>query len=312
MTEITNSDGQISSTAPVAQAPVEAPVAAPAPAPVAQPAPAAISDRTTEQFNKILESNKRLFEANQTLAQELASRAAAAQTFAPINQPPVIQPQPQQTVNPQDFVEQDPITGERYVNEAKLQSKIAEMERRTSQAQEAISRYIQTAEQRELDRQSKETYQVYPELDPNNFEKHDINFHKATRSILYDSLLNPKDYGGKPLTFKEAADYVVSSMGRKTVSEPAPASFVAPAPTLAPTPAPTQSAEGQAMLDQAQAIKEQAAANAQGQAQPTRETAYNDADRNRLVMETREGKLDALARRLTMTDHTFKDQMATQ
>lgn len=313
MTEITNGDGQINSTAPVAPAPVVAPVAEPAPAaapaPVAQPAPAPANDRTSEQFEKLLGSNQKLYEANEALRQELANRALANQTFAPINQPPVMQPQVQQSVNPQDFVESDPITGERYVNEAKLQAKIAEMERRTTQAQEAISRYIQTSEQREMDRQNKEAFSAYPELNPYDIEHHDVKFHNQTRSVIYDSLLNPKDYGGRPLTFKEAADYVVSSTGRRSVAQPAPVPAM-PAPT--PAPAPAQSAEGQAMLDQAQSIKEQAAANVQGQNQPSRAPAMETVDRQQLVMGTRTGNLEALAKRLTMTDHTFKDQALPQ
>lgn len=308
MTEITNGDGQIISTAPVAQAPVVAPAAA-QPAPVAQPAPAPVSDRTSEQFEKLLGSNQKLYEANEALRQELANRAVANQTFAPINQPPVMQPQVQQSVNPQDFVESDPITGERYVNEAKLQAKISEMERRTTQAQEAISRYIQTSEQREMDRQNKEAFSAYPELNPYDIQHHDVRFHNQTRSVIYDSLLNPKDYGGRPLSFKEAADYVVSSTGRRAVSEPAP---VPAAPTPTPAPAPAQSAEGQAMLDQAQVIKEQAAANAQGQNQPMRAPAYDAGDRSGLVLATRKGDVRAIAQRLTMTDHTFRDQALPQ
>ena len=295
-------DAQINSTAPAA---APAPAVEPTPAVAPTPAPAPQSDRTSEQFGKLLENNKRLFEANEALKIELANRAAANQQFAPINQPPVPQQQvQQQTVNPQDFINIDPVTGERYVDEGRLQAKIAEMERRTTQAQEAISRYIKTNEEREIDRQNQEAFRAYPELNPNDYEKHDQTFHNQTRAIIYDSLINPKDYNGRPLTFKEAADFVAKTTGRSGAQSPAQVQQFAP--TQAPTQAPGQGAD-QNMLNQAQAIKEQASASAQGQNQPSR-TPVQTEDYGKMVMDTRKGSLEALAKRLTMTDHTFKDQ----
>lgn len=296
-------DAQITSPAPVAApAPVEAPAVQPAPEPTQAPAP--VSDRTSEQFGKLLENNKRLFEANESLKQELASRAAANQQFAPINQPPVPQQQvQQQVVNPQDFINVDPVTGERYVDEGRLQAKIADMERRTTQAQEAISRYIQTSEQREIDQQNQEAFRAYPELNPNDYEKHDQLFHNQTRAIIYDSLINPKDYSGRPLTFKEAADFVAKTNGKGKWGN-TPAAVQQPAPIQAPQQAP---GANQDMLNQAQDIKNQASASAQGQYQPDR-TAVQTDDYSRLVTGTRNGDLNSLAQRLAMTDHTFKDQ----
>lgn len=299
-------DAQITSPAPVAApAPVEVPAVQPAPAPA--PAPAPTSDRTSEQFSKLLENNKRLFDANESLKQELASRAAASQQFAPINQPPVPQQQvQQQVVNPQDFINVDPVTGERYVDEGRLQAKIADMERRTTQAQEAISRYIQTSEQREIEKQNQEAFRAYPELDPNDYEKHDQAFHNQTRAIIYDSLINPKDYNGRPLTFKEAADFVAKTNGKGKWGQ-IPAAGQQPAPTQVPTQTPGANQE---MLNQAQEMKNQASASAQGQYQPERTTVQTE-DYNFLVDRTRHGDLDSLAKRLAMTDHTFKDQALT-
>lgn len=298
-------DAQITSPAPVAApAPVEAPVVQPTPAPA--PAPAPVSDRTSEQFSKLLENNKRLFDANESLKQELANRAAANQQFAPINQPPVPQQQvQQQVVNPQDYINVDPVSGERYVDEGRLQAKIADLERKSTQAQEAISRYIQTSEQREIEKQNQEAYAVYPELNPNDYEKHDQTFHNQTRAIIYDSLINPKDYNGRPLTFKEAADFVAKNNSKGKWGQ-TPAAVQQPAPIQAPQEAP---GANQDMLNQAQEIKNQASASAQGQYQPERAPVQSD-DYNRLVDKTRHGDLDSLARRLAMTDHTFKDQMS--
>lgn len=300
-------DVQNNNTAPVVApvvAPVEAPVTPVTPDPTPAPTPAPQSDRTSEQFSKLLENNKRLFEANESLKQELANRAAASEQFAPINQPPVQQQQvPQQAVNPQDFINVDPVTGERYVDEARLQAKIADLERRSTQTQEVMNKYIEAERRREIEKQNAEAYQEFPELNPNDYEKHDQTFHNQTRAIIYDSLINPKDYNGRPLTFKEAAMFVAKTTGRVKANQPAPVQQV---PSVQQ---PVQQGADQNMLNQAQAIKDQASASAQGQYQGgQRDTEENTADQGRLVTETRKGSLEALAKRLTMTDHTFKDQ----
>jgi len=286
-----------------APAPV-APAPAPAPVPVA-PAPQPASDRTSEQFEKLLMSNQKLYQANELLRKELSDRAMASQQFAPINQPPVQQPRPAQ-VSPQDFIEVDPVTNERYVNEDKLQAKIEELNRKATQAQEAITRYMQVSEEREAERQSREAYRVFPELDPHSVE-FDVAFSNQVRAQIYDSLINPQDYGGRPLSFKDAAEFVTSASkrgSRAPAVQPAPAHQ--PSPAVVGTGAPA--GVDQAMLDQAQAIKAQAAASAQGQPQPQRQTQFDNVDRAALVRATREGSQEALARRLAMTDHTRKDQ----
>lgn len=309
--QITNPELQVQAQAP---APVEAaPVAQATPAPTPAPVPEPVKDRTQEQFEKLLDNNKRLFELNENLRQELSSRAVANQTFAPVNLPPVQQPVPQPVINTQDFIQTDPITGEKYIQEDKLQAKIEELNRKTSQAQEAITRYIQTNEQRRIEQEEKEAYSLYPELNPNDVVNHDVKFHNQTRAMIYDSLMNPRDYGGKPLSFREAADFVAASIGRnKTVETPAPAPVAQPAQVA--TPAPTNQLQGvnQDMLDQARAIKEQASANAQGQTQPERTPPMDMAERSQLIMATRMGNLEAIAKRLTGTDHMRRpDQAAT-
>jgi len=49
-------------------------------------------------------------------------------------------------------------------------------------------------------------YEKYPALNPES-DAHDKRFHTETRRIILDSLLNPEDYGGKQLSFEEAADH---------------------------------------------------------------------------------------------------------
>jgi hypothetical protein len=93
----------IQGVAPQPEPVVPAPVAQPAPAvqPVAQPQPvqpaivsepapvlpASAPDRTKEQFEKLLESNQRLFQANELLRQEMLKRQQSTQTFEPIQRP---------------------------------------------------------------------------------------------------------------------------------------------------------------------------------------------------------------------------------
>jgi len=295
MNDTPQGDVTVISSVPVAES-TPTPVA---PATTATPA-APVADRTSEQFEKLLGSNKQLYEANELLRKELTNRANVNQQFATINQPPVPQPR-SEPVNPQDFIEVDSVTGERYISEDKLQAKINELNNKTTQAQEAISRYLRTAEDREADRQSRETFKSYPELDPSR-PQFDVAFSNQTRAIIYDSLINPQDYGGRPLEFRDAADFVTKSTKRNVVLEPAATVQGTPTPT-------TPQGADQAMLDQAQAIKDQASATIQGQSQPQRSPQqYDGEDRKALVRATREGNLEALAKRLAQVEHTVPQE----
>ena len=103
--------------------------------------------------------------------------------------------------------ERDPVTGEQYINESKMKSRIREIEDRASRAEQTINTYIKTAEQKDIERQNAETFSAYPELEPGK-DNFDPNFSRQVRSVIYDSLLNFDDYGGRPLSFKEAADFI--------------------------------------------------------------------------------------------------------
>lgn len=268
---------------PAAQ-PAPQPVAQAAPEPVVQPAvQSAIqpeSDRTTEQFNKLIDSNKRLFEANELLHQELQNRTTTGQTFAPIQQT-----QPTQ-VNPEDFIETDD-EGQQFINQDKLKGRLQEVQERASRAEAAVQNYIQNSEQREIQKQNDEAFKAYPALNPNsgNF---DLEMHKQTRALIYDSLINPQDYGGRSLTFREAADRV---KGPEGIIENKSATGES-----GEEPAPQPSKEGQT-------LKEQGSLAASGQPQPAVAQAADEADRQGLVAATRQGDTWALAQRLVNTDH---------
>lgn len=276
--------------APVPVQPAPAPAVEPV-APVVTPAPATPApdnSRVREQFEKLLESNRRLMEANLALESEKKQRVDANKTFAPIQTPT---PTPAQ-VNAEDFVEIDPATGERFLNEAKLQQKINEVNEIARTTANKFESYIQNAEQRESQRQEQETYQAYPELDPGpwNADKFDRELHKLTRSILTDSYVNPVDYGNRNLSFKEAADIAASKLrGTQT-----------PVVT-AQAPAPAPENDG--------GLKDQASASVPSQPAPqARASQADEAELTNLRMATRYGSDEALAQRILATDHAFRDR----
>lgn len=279
-------------SAPVAQTP---PASVPTPAAPAS-LPSDTRDRTKEQFDKLLDSNRRLFEANELLRREMSQRTTAQQTYAPIQQTP--QPVPQQQVNPADFVETDPTTGEQYINTQKMTARLNEVNARASRTEQAVKNYIKTAEEREIERQSKETYTVYPELNPGTASalnpKFDEKFNKQVRGVLLDSMYNPNDYGGRPLSFKEAADFVKATN-----------------PTAQPQPAPTptkKEKEAQAAATAAsQDLKTQGSVQVPSQPQNAPQPV-NDEELQRLRMKTRLGDSEALAKRLINTEHILPKQ----
>lgn len=263
-------------TAPVAPQSAQQPAVEPqAPAqPVNAP------DRTKEQFEKLLESNKRLYEANTLLRQEMEqsrTRPAQQQTQVPQQRPATPE------VNPNDFVERDPITGESYINEQRLRSRIEEIQQRAMKAEQTIQSYVKTAEEREIERQNQEAFLAHPELEPGS-EKFDTKFHKQVRGILADSMFNPDDYSGRPLSFKEAADFVRAQYPKAQ-------------------PASDASAEQLAQSQAAQALKEQASSQANNQPRGAQSMASDD-DLETLRYRTRYQNDDwALAKRLMHTEH---------
>jgi len=82
----------------------------------------------------------------------------------------------------------------------------------TSEARQAASQQIDEF------RQTQEAVGAYPELDPNS-KNHDKEFYQAVRGRLLDSMLRPNEYGGKVLSYKEAADRVsgLNQKARKQV-----------------------------------------------------------------------------------------------
>lgn len=283
-TDIGTSAGQAPvapAVAPVAEPVVQQPVAPqPAPAPLPENAP----NRTREQFEKLVESNRRLYEDKLQLERELASRRAPEAN-------PFGTPQRQvQQVNPNDFVETDPITGDKFINEQRLRARLEEVTNKASQLEKTLQGYVKTAEEREIDRQEKETYRAHPELNPNS-KTFDPVFNRNVRSILTDSFYNQEEYGGQPLSFKEAADFVKTQFQPKTAQ--------------VDTQAQAEATKQQQAAAQAQ--KEQG--SAQAVSQPRGNAAISDDEQlENLRYRTRYLNDDwALAQRIVNTDHVAKD-----
>lgn len=247
--------------------------------------PSGTSERTTEQFDKLLDSNKRLFETNQLLRQELDKRTQSAEVFRPIQQPNV------QQVNPNDFMEVDEY-GNKFVNEVKLQGAIENVNSQVVNTQRVMQEYIQAAEQREIDRQENEAFVAHPELNPNK-TSFDSQLSDFTRALIYDSLINPQAYGGKSLTFKQAADVVKSRIDKGEKPK-----------TMDETVAKNQSVQTEGS---AQEAKEQGSLAATGQSQAPARAQQQEADLEELRTRTKIGtgpdSTWAIAQRLQNVDH---------
>ena len=266
-----------------------APQAPPAPEPkpaaptiTAEPKlPAGTSERTAEQFDKLKDNNRRLYEANQLLQQELSRKKQIEQQFKPV-QTAVPQDQPPKI---EQFIETDPVTGEQFVNEDRLKKAISEAQSRATRAEQSVQSYIQQQQQREEQRQTEEAYKAYPELNPKH-DKYDVDLTKKTRAFLLDSMVNPQDYNGRPLTFKEAADVVKTQLGAKP-AQPAPVTTEEP------------------KKEEAKEAKVQASAGAEGVSSTTqRNFTVPDEELTKLQKETRMGDAWAIAKRLTRVSHT--------
>jgi len=260
--------------------------AAPAPA---TPLPEDTRERTRAQFEKLIDSNKRLFESNQALMKEIQQKNQSNQTFAPIQNVPPATRQPTQ-INPQDFIETDPTTGESVVNVEKMKNHIAEINQKASRTEQAMESYIKSAEAREIERQNREAFTTYPELNPREEKTFSSSFNKQVRGVLIDSMYNPDDYAGRPLTFKEAADFVKGT----AQSQQQPKS------TTEDEEKAKKVAEDAAKT--AKELKQQG--SAQVQSQPGNPPApTDDAALQELRFKTRMGSTEALAKRLINTPH---------
>jgi hypothetical protein len=252
-------------------------------APEREPQQDPVRDRTREQFDKLLESNQKLYEQNELLRKEMQDRLAAQQPVqTPQNTAQQYSQPTQQPTSEYDFYETDPQTGETYVNRDKLGNYLRDIQDKANRAEKTVQSYIKTTEEREIEKQNREAWSAHPELDPNNKDGFDNTLYKQVRGVLYDSMLNAADYGGRPLTYKEAADFVKGTTGNPTTS-------LKSAPEAQPN-------------NSGAALKEASAAQVSSQHQ--QRAPQTDSDEIRaLQLATRLGNSEALAQRLIHTEH---------
>lgn len=288
---------------PVTTAPVQQPGAGAGAPVVPQPPftgnlPVGTSEYTGQQFERLKDSNKRLNEANRLLNDELMRRQQVAEQFAPIQ----TTPQPQQP-KVEDYIETDPITGEQIVNTLKLNKALEETQQRASRAETTVQNYIKNQQWREEQKQTEDAYKSYPQLNPENPQNFDTELSKRTRRVLFDSMMNPVDYGGRALTFKEAADLANGEIVKPQAQQPA-----VQQPTVqqsaAQQPPQTQPAAAGSSQEGAMEQKNQASSGAQGVSSSAVQPTNPDVELENLRMRSRQGDLWAIAQRLTKIPHT--------
>lgn len=141
--------------------------------------PEGVKERTTQEFEKLREK----------LRTERQRRMYLENAFDRF------EPQQQQQAPPV----YDPNTG--LINEQALTN----VQRQASVAEQRAARAEQSLREFKLQQEEREAFGAYPELNPLN-KSHNKAFHRQVRAILTDAMLNPDDYDGRQLSFKEAAD----------------------------------------------------------------------------------------------------------
>jgi len=254
-------------------------------APITEPSQDAVAGRTREQFDKLLESNSRLYEQNELMRKEMQDRLGGLPQSAPAA------PQPDRSKAPAantdyDFYEVDPTSGETFINREKLNKYMKDIQEKANRAEVTVQNIVKTTEEREIERQNTEAYAVYPELKL-GAEKFDASFYRQVRGTLTDSMLNAGEYGGRPLTFKEAADFVRG---------------------IAPGATPVAD-QGTSSANEGAALKE--AGSAQVSSQHQQQIPLQDADELRaLQVATRYGSTEALAERIKHSPHIKAGEQA--
>jgi len=281
------------------------------------------SARTGEQFEKLLNHNRELFEKyqraeaeKQRLEQEFAGRQATSQSqqmVDRINQAttpaPQYQPNQQnftqqqmqaltsQQVDPTQFIEVD-ADGQKYVNEIKLKAALDSANQRAANVENTMKEYIESQQRERELIETQEAYKAFPELNPNT-EKKDSMLIDMTEKFLLDSMINKDKYGGVRLTFSQAAQeakkYVDAIRAREQAENNS-----------------TQETEQQVQQRQEQAqqaenVKQQASAETRGNTQSA-QSQLSAGEHDELVRKTRAGRGDesiwALAQRLQNISHS--------
>ena len=154
--------------------------------------PEDVSERTREQFNKLKEANK-------ALKEQLAKKEEIEPIFdsmRPKSQTGLTQGQ-------LDQVTDIDLEGNKFINEDKLSNLLATSTQKAEDAIAQVNRFIE-------DQQTREAFTAIPQLDPKKTE-FDPELHRATRAYILDSMMNPKEYNGKQLSYREAGELAMKA-----------------------------------------------------------------------------------------------------
>ena len=164
--------------------------------------PEGVKERTTQQFDKLREQlsqeRVRRMEAEQALKSGSQRSSTSDLDLSKFGLNDLLSPKSNE-VKPL----YDPTTGIVDVSELEnLRTVASQANKRATEAEKRFEKYVQ-------EQQEREAYEAHPELDPKS-KGHDPELYNMTRALITDSMMNPKDYGGKELTAKGAADMAKS------------------------------------------------------------------------------------------------------
>ena len=145
------------------------------------------SERTREQFNKLKEANK-------ALKEKLAKQAEVEPIFESMR-PKTSGGLTQSQI---DQVTDTDADGNKYLNEDKLNTLLTDATQKAERASAQVNQFIE-------EQQSREAFTAIPQLNPKG-DNFDPELHRATRAYILDSMMNPQDYHGKQLSYREAGE----------------------------------------------------------------------------------------------------------
>ncbi len=149
--------------------------------------PEDVKDRTAEQFDKLKAQLR-----DERLRREEAESLAYQYQYQYTPQ------QQQQAANAPLY---DPNTGIVNIEELEVtRQRAAQAQKRAEEADRKLEKFVQQQQEREA-------FSAYPELDRKS-KDFDSDLHRSVRALITDSIVNPKDYGNKELSMKEAADLI--------------------------------------------------------------------------------------------------------
>ena len=242
--------------------------------------PEEVSERTKEQYDKLLEHNRQLAEENKLLKsqkeQESSSQSSVFDSLRP--QEPVIPVTPASPVNPQMFpsltpaqvnqISQGFIDKDGYLNEQALNNALADAQRKAERADQKISQLENKLVYVEENSQVREAHSKYPSLNPRSAQgTFDPKFYEAVKNEVVAQMIK-----GEPKDLMAAADKVNEWYSTPKVN-------------------PQVEVEAKKKEEQVAQI------NATSKSAPGT-TRYSTADQDTLVKATQKGSHDALMERL--------------